>query len=440
MRRKAFTNWSGHHRCWPSDWSHPTTVDAVVDVVRRVRSAGGRIKVVGAGHSWSDIACTDGTLLQLDGLHGVLDLDRDAGTVTVAAGTRLEDLSAALDAQGFAIPSLGSISKQSVAGAISTGTHGTGVGVGSLSALVERLTLVDAKGELRELGPEAGDAFQAARVGLGSLGIIVAVTLRICPAFRLREVATAHRFDDVVERIDELSTSARHVKLWWLPHTERVVCYAWEPTTQAATWGPGATRLWTARQAADRAVNAGVFPLMLGLGRMLPTTVPVANRLTQAHYLVAGQRIGRSDLIFNLAMPPAHREMEYGLPVEKTADALRGLRGLIDAHGLRVNFIVEVRFVAADDILLSGSQGRISCQLGAYMAPCPDLARYFSLFEEMCISMGGRPHWGKEFYAPHSALRLAWPDTWDRFEAVRGRFDPEGMFENRFLRRVFSGA
>jgi L-gulono-1,4-lactone dehydrogenase len=440
MTRKAFTTWSGHHRCWPAKWGHPRTVEEVVAAVRHAAETGGRVKVVGAGHSWSDIACSDGTLLQLDGLTGILEEDRGAGTVTVAAGMRLEALNRELDARGLAMPSLGSISQQSVAGAVSTGTHGTGVGVGSLSALIERVVLVDGQGELRELGPEDGDLFQAARVGLGALGILVAVTLRVRPAFRLKEVATAYTFDEAVDQMEALSTSARHVKLWWLPHTERVVVYAWEPTDEPANWGPGATRMWAARQAADRVVNTRVFPVMLGLGRLFPGTVPAANRLTQEHYLVAGERVGRSDLIFNLAMPPVHREMEYGLPAHRASEGLRRLRGAIDSHGLRVNFIVEVRFVAADAILLSGSQGRPSCQLGAYMAECPDLPRYFGLFEEMCVAMDGRPHWGKEFYADGETLRRAWPDTWERFRAARAELDPHSVFDNAFLRRMFSDA
>ncbi len=440
MKRRSFTTWSGHHRCWPEGWARPDSVEGVVDVVARAGRLGGRVKVVGAGHSWSDIACSDGVMLQLDGLAGILAEDRGGGTVTVAAGTRLRDLNVLLDERGLAMPSLGSISEQSVAGAISTGTHGTGVEVGSLSSLVVGLTLVDGTGQLRSLTAADGDVFEAARVGLGALGVVVSVTLRVCPAFRLREVATACTFAEAVDQMESLSRQSRHVKLWWLPHTERVVVYAWEPTDAAPTWGPGASRLWRAQRAMDRAVNAAVFPAMLGLGRVFPDSVPVANRLTQEHYLVAGERIARSDLIFNLAMPPAHREMEYGLPVERAGEALERLRGLIDKNGLRVNFIVEVRFVAPDPILLSGSFGRASCQLGAYMAECPDLPKYFGLFEEMCLEMDGRPHWGKEFYADAASLRGAWPDSWERFEAVRAELDPGHLFENAFLRRVFSVA
>lgn len=438
MSRRAFTNWSRHHRCWPARWSRPDSVEAVAEALAAARAEGLRVKVVGSGHSWSDIACSDGVMLELDGLRGVMAIDRAAMTVTVAGGTTLEALNEALDSKGLALPSLGSISKQTVAGAISTGTHGTGLNIGSLSALVTALTLVDASGRVHQLSAADGDLFEAARVGLGALGVIVDVTMRVQPAFRLREVARAITFDEAVDSMDALAASARHVKLWWLPHTERVVVYAWEPTDEPATWGPGATRFWGARQAADRVVNTRVFPAMLGLGRLLPSSVPSANRMTQEHYLIERERVARSDRIFNLAMPPVHREMEYGIPAELASDGLRGVRKIIEDQGLRVNFIVEVRFVAEDSILLSGSHGRPSCQLGAYMAECADLASYFGHFEPMCLDMGGRPHWGKEFYASGEVLREVWAESWDRFVAVRASLDPEGSFDNALLRRVFS--
>ncbi len=180
-----------------------------------------------------------------------------------------------------------------------------------------------------------------------------------------------------------------------------------------------------------------VFDGLLKLGGRHPALIPWVNHGVAAAYFIDRERVGRSDRLFNVPMPPVHREMEYGIPRPQAAPTLRRLRALIERRALRVNFIVELRFVAADDLLLSGAFGRQSCQLGAYMAQAPDLDAYFKLFEAMALEIGGRPHWGKEFSASAEALRACLPRL-DDFNALRRDLDPDGLFANPFIRRIFA--
>ena len=447
---KEFANWSGVHRRRVEGWHQPSSEEEVATILDRARRSGQVVKVVGAGHSWSAAACTQGHAINLDRMDRVLEVDRARCRVRVEAGMRLQDLNARLAREGLAMRNLGSISEQSVAGAISTGTHGTGAGFGCLSTLVRGLTLMTAAGERLEITARDEELFAAARLGLGALGVVTEVELECEPAFQLAEEAVGLSFEEAADALLDKVERHEHVKLWWLPHTDRAMIYAWDRTDAPATAGPGlggALRGLVERavgggegvdlgRVADTWINANVFDGLLRLGARTPALIPRINQMISEVYFVDRRRVGRSDAVFNLAMPPVHRELEYGIPLEAAPEALRRLKALIDRRGLRVNFIVEVRFMAADDLWLSPGYGRASCQLGAYMAEAPDLLAYFTLAESLFLEYGGRPHWGKEFFASHPVLRQALPRL-DDFAALRRRLDPHGRFNNAFLRRVF---
>jgi len=424
MRR--FVNWSRTASCTPARFARPATEDELRSTLLEARAQGLRVKAVGGGHSFSDAACTDGVLVSLDALSRVLAVEQDR--VTVEAGIRLEALNDALAGRGLALGILGSIAKQSVAGAIATGTHGSGPRHGSLSSMVCGLRLMLADGSVRDLTP-GDELFDAARVGLGALGIVTRVTLRCEPAFSLEEIAAPLRFEEAVAAIPELVRKEAYVKLWWLPHTDAVQVFRYQRTQVPNSFSR--LRRWLD----DRVMNRVVFAALLAFTRLAPRLIPLANRAVRAVYFLPRRTVARSDLALTIPMPPRHEEMEYAVPLESAGEALRGLRALIDRERLRVNFVVEVRFVAADEGWMSPAFGRPTAYLGAYMARARGIERYFAAFEKMMLALGGRPHWGKQFSLDAEALRALHPNL-ARFAALRDALDPGGLFDNDFLRRV----
>ncbi|QDG53529.1 FAD-binding protein [Persicimonas caeni] len=428
--QREFCNWAGNQTCRPAGIHMPSSEAEFVELVRLVRARGQTLRVVGAGHSWSGIACTDGHLVSLDRMAEVLELDADAGTVTVEAGVRLHALVDYLLERGMALPNLGSVAEQSVAGVISTGTHGTGVGIGNLSSMVESLRLVTGTGDIVEVDRESDPAlFAAARVGLGSLGIITAVTMRCVPAFNLYERSWTLRFDEALCQMQSLVDRHDHIKFWWLPHTGRIQVFAADRTPREPT------RVKLMHRIDDSGLLKPVFAGVLGLGGRYPEMIPALNWLVAATYFADYELVDRSHRVFNLPMPPSHLEAEFGFAREDAESALEQMRALIEWDQIRVNFITEVRFVAADDIWLSPAYGRESCQLGAYIGETPQWRSYFEGVEQIAWRMGARPHWGKTFFAGAEQMREVFPH-FDDFLEVRERIDPDRVFSNAFTRRV----
>ena len=412
-----FSNWARTASCAPAAFAQPETEEEL----RRILLEAKRVKVVGGAHSWSDIACTDGVLVSLDKLCRVLSIEGDK--VTVEAGIRLQALNEALAQRGLALGVLGSIAQQSVAGAIATGTHCSGPRHGSLSSLVCGLRLMLADGSVRDLQP-GDDLFDAARVSLGALGIVTRVTLACEPAFRLEELAGPAPFEEALRGIPELVRSEPYVKLWWLPHTEVVQIFRYRRTEAASTFRA------FARWLDERVMNRLVFAALLRVSRYAPSWIPRINALVRRAYFRKTRRVARSDLALTIAMPPRHEEVEYAVPIDRAAEALRNVRALIDREKLRVNFVVELRFVKADSAWMSPAFGRDSAYLGAYMARAEGIERYFAAFEREMLALDGRPHWGKQFSAAPRHPNLA------RFSALRDALDPHRTFDNAFLQRT----
>jgi L-gulonolactone oxidase len=371
---------------------------------------------------------TDGVHVRLDRLNRVLHVDRDGGLVTTEAGIRLDALIAALGLEGLALPIVGSITTQSLAGAIATGTHGSSLRHGNLSTLVTALRIVTGRGEVIDLG-EGDERLEGARVALGALGVVTRITLRVVPRFQLAEETFSLPFDEGLRQLESLARGEEYVKLWWLPHTDRVQVFRYRRTEEATTIG------WLGRFLDAWLVNRCLFPAMLWLGACRPGWIPRLNRLVGRAYLKPRRRVGPSDRMLSLAMPPRHREMEYAVPLARGADALRGLRALIEREGLRVNFVAEVRFVKGDRGWMSPAYGRDSCHIGAYMARSPDVARYFAGAAELLRDLGGRPHWGKELALTFGEARTLWPEA-ERFCELARALDPERRFRNALLDAV----
>lgn len=401
-----------------------------MEAIGRARALGQTIKVVGSGHSFTDIACTDGRSLSIDGLDRIVSVDRDAGTVTVEAGITIARLNHELAERGLALTNLGDIDRQTIAGAVATGTHGTGAAFGGLATFIRGLEICTADGEIvRCSADEEPELFHCARVGLGALGVVTRLTLACEPAFTLRHEERPALFDNVIADLDALIDGHDHFELYWLPHTQTCSLLANDRVDEAPR-PKSAFKRWRAQVFYPNYF----FGALVSAGRVVPGAVP---RIAQ---VVAGtvgntRLVDRSDRILISTRVLRFAEMEYAIPREHAGEALTAVRDLIDDAGHRVSFPVEVRFAAPDDIPLSTAYGRATCYVAVHLARGIPNEPYFRGVEAIMDRFDGRPHWGKVHFQTAATLRPRYPE-WDRFLAVRAQVDPERIFSNDYLDRV----
>ncbi|MCW2541022.1 MAG: FAD-linked oxidoreductase [Frankiales bacterium] len=431
-RESNWTNWAGTYSVQPQRRARPGSADEVSEVIRVAAEDELSVKAVGAGHSFTDIAITRGVLVELDRLRGVLSADPSTGLVTIAAGTTLRELSPLLWQAGLALPNLGDIDAQTISGAISTGTHGTGQSFPGLAAQVRALQLVLADGRIVDCSPEhCPDLFDAARVGLGALGIITTVTLQCVPAFALRAVEAPAALEAVLEGLANTVQNTDHFEFYWFPHTKRVLTKANIRLPADTELDPvGRVKGWRD----DEFLANSTFEVVNRLTSAAPALTRRANQVA-ARALTPRQYTDRSYRVFTSNRRVRFREMEYALPRKSLAYVLSEIEAWLARSGERIGFPVEVRFTAADDIPLSTAYGRASCYIAVHQYHRRPFDRYFSAVEKIARSVQGRPHWGKLHYQSADELAPLYPRYAD-FLAVRDRVDPQRRFGNDYLRRV----
>jgi FAD-linked oxidoreductase len=424
-----WSNWAGNQSS-NARVTRPATLDEVARTVHDAASAGRRIKAVGSGHSFTAAAVATDLRVDLSALSFPPVVDLAARQVTVPAGMPLAALNALLTGHGLAMPNLGDIDAQTVAGAISTGTHGTGAAYGCLSTFVVGLTLVDGSGSVVTCSATAEpEVFAAARVGLGALGVITSVTLQCVDAFVLRADERPGRLADVLSSWESLVASNDHCEFYWFPYTDRVQVKLDNRVPDSdrplARW-----RGWLDDEFLSNTVFAGVCRV----GRAVPALVAPISAVS-ARALSARSYTARSDLVFCTPRRVRFTEMEYGVPRAALPTVFAELPRLIEALPFKVQFPVEVRFTAPDDILLSHGYGRESAYVAVHQYVGAPYEPYFRSFEALMSSLGGRPHWGKLHYRDAASLRPAYP-RFDDFLAVRDRLDPARVFANPYTEQV----
>lgn len=421
---RRWTNWGRNVRSSPSEWLTPASESEIVDLVRRAHTRKQTVRVVGAGHSWSAIAAPEQIGVSLDRHAGIVSLDGDLATVK--AGTRLKDFLRALAERGRTLPIVGSIAEQSLAGAIATGTHGSSLIHGNLASLVERMRIVDGRGEVHDL---TGDRLVASRVHLGALGVVTELAFRTCPAFLLAEVIEGIRVADVAAQLPAIARSADYVKVWWMPHTDYACVFRYERADAMPTDQPDPVRQ---RWIDDKIMHAWVFPAILRLGRIPRLTQLISPLIGKG--LVKPRRVGPSPLMLSTPYPTRHRETEAALPLAQAPEAFDRLVRMIDRDRLTVNFIAEARFVPSDPAWMSPAYGVDTCQLGAYCYGHRSDAYFASFWREM-RELKARPHWGKEMDQGLDELRALYPRI-DDFRALRDELDPDRTFASAFHTRI----
>ncbi|HET6940382.1 MAG TPA: D-arabinono-1,4-lactone oxidase [Nocardioides sp.] len=429
----TWTNWSRLETARPTREATPADPDAIAAEVRRALDAGGTVKMVGTGHSFTAVAAPEGTMLRPDALTGIVAVDREALTVTAYAGTPLKELNAALERLGLSLHNMGDIAEQTLAGAISTGTHGTGGTAAGLAAQVVGLQLVTGTGELLTATPEENaDVLDVARVGLGALGVITTITFRVEPLFVLEAVEEPFGWDEGLATYDALTEKADHVDMYWFPHTDRLQI---KQNFRRGTDLSVAKPLSRAQlMLDDRFLQNTVFGAATAVLNRVPAAIPGFNRvgarlLSNRTYSDVAHRvfIAERNVVF--------REMEYAVPREAGLDVLRECRRALDGSDLRISFPVEIRVARADDIPLSTASGRDSLYLAFHTHRDAEHRDYFALMEPILRAHDGRPHWGKVHTRTAADLAPAYP-RFDDFLAMRDRLDPQRVFANDYLRRV----
>ncbi len=425
----SWTNWAGNQVAHPVAIDRPSSEDELAGIVKQAASDGQRVKVVGSGHSFTAVALTDGRLVQLTDLGRVLAVDTDRYQVTVEAGITLERLNAELAVRGLAMPNLGDIAYQTVSGAISTSTHGTGAKLAGLAAQVVGLRIVTGDGSVLACSADENpDVLHAARVGVGALGAISTVTLQVVPAFTLHVYEEPMRLDAVLADLDAHVDGNDHFEFFWVPHTGWALTKANNRTTEAPQ-----RRSRFAEWRDDYLLENVAFGAVCRAGRLRPSLMP---RLAKA--LPSSGVVEYSDDSYRVFASPRYvhfYEMEYSVPRAACGEALQRIRRFVDDSGLRLNFPVEVRFTAPDDIPLSTGTAEPRAYLAVHVYQGMDYGPYFEGVEAIMDSYRGRPHWGKLHFQTAETLAPRYPQ-WDAFQAVRKRLDPDGRFTNGYTDRV----
>ena len=431
----TWQNWGRSASVRPQRVEFPRTVDAVQRAVNAAAASHLSVKAIGAGHSFSGIAVAPGVLLDLADLAGLIRVDAERSRATFLAGTRLHQIPRLLAPFGLAMENLGDIDRQSISGAISTGTHGTGARFSGIAAQVTGATLVTASGDLLRVDEDENpELVPAVALGLGALGILVEVTIQCVSAFVLHAVEHPEPLDEVLEGLERRVAASDHFEFYWFAHTERAMT---KTNTRLPEDAPRHPLSPVGKWIDDTLVGSGLHQLACSVARVVPATIPPINRLSVK---IWGDRefTDASSRVFATSRSVRFREMEYALPVEHVRAAFDALRALIDERGWRISFPVEVRFAAADDRWLSTAHGRATAYIAVHRYWREDPTEYFEAVEQIMLSFGGRPHWGKMHTLDATALRARYP-RFDEFTALRDRLDPERMFRNAYLDRVLGG-
>jgi L-gulonolactone oxidase len=425
----VWRNWAGDQSCAPAERLAPRTRDELAEAVASAAADERKVSVAGSGHSFTETALTGGTLVDASALSGVIDADRSSGLVKVAGGTVLSRLNEELHRLGLAMENLGDIDRQTISGAISTGTHGTGARLRNISAQVEAIELVLANGSVRELTAADAALLPAARVGIGALGAMTAVTLRCVPAFTLRRVDAPCPREEVFDAFQRRADEHDHFELFTFPYADSALVLERNRTDE-----PPTPRGRAAAFLNDVVLENWALEAISAAGKLFPRAIPSLSRL--AAFLASGSTaIDRSDRIFANERRVRFTEMEYGIPRRHGPEAARRVIEWVRSKRYPVFFPIEMRVTAGDDAFLSPSHERDTAYIAVHQYRGMEWRPYFEAVESIMDEYGGRPHWGKRHFQTAVTLAERYP-RWTDFQAARDELDPSRTFTNEYAERV----
>ncbi|MFC5470978.1 D-arabinono-1,4-lactone oxidase [Cohnella suwonensis] len=430
--RVTWKNWSGVVNASPQRVEYPENVDQAVAIVRKAAEEKRYVRIVGSGHSCTPLAASDQVLVSLDRMQGIVRIDREERTAVVWAGTKLKALGHLLHNEGLAQENLGDIDVQSIAGAISTGTHGTGTQLGNLATQVIGLTIVNGRGKVLECSETSHpDLFKALQISLGVMGIIVQVKLRLQPSYVMAFESKKMTLDEILQNLEALRQNNRHFGFFWFPYTRMCQVKLWNVTDQPAEEHKIRDFI------NDRLFENTFFGLLSELCRMFPSvsgamskltasSIPVMRKVNYSHRLLTGDRLVK----FN--------EMEYSVPAEAMADVIREIGEAKMKEKFDIHFPIECRYVARDSIWLSPAYERDSAFIAVHTYRGMPYERYFQAMEEIFLKYDGRPHWGKMHNLKSGELSKRYP-MWHEFGEARKKMDPDGLFLSPYMKALLVG-
>ncbi|WP_342318296.1 D-arabinono-1,4-lactone oxidase [Corynebacterium mayonis] len=432
--KRRFRNWSGSVLTHPSDFHYPRTIAEVSSLVSAVPN----IRPFGSAHSFSPCAAGEHHMLSLDNLNGVVKVDRERKRVRFLAGTRLHQVPKLLAPFGLALANQGDINTQSLAGAISTSTHGTGIAWTGFAGTVTGLSLVDAHGQLREYSIDTDpDLLRLVTVSLGALGVIVEVEMQCVDAFDLLAVEATADIDEVLDTWEQRTRAVDHFEAFWFPHTDKAMVKN-NTRLRPAEPAPGGEpkkRSRMTRIIEEEIVGNGAFAASLAVSRAFPKTTGFFNGVAVGAMGANTYRCPAHE-VFATPRRVRFHEMEFAVPLADGPSTVRRIRTEIDRRGWLIPFPLELRTTAADDIALSTSTGRESMYIAFHVPRAMNPQTYFPIVEAILREAGGRPHWGKMHTMTGEDLAPLYP-RFDEFCALRAEMDPQRRFSSDYLRSLF---
>jgi len=417
-----WSNWSGGQSCLPAG---RIDVASEEELVSFLKTTSGAIRPVGSGHSFSPLIPTDGHLVIIDRINGVIDYDNNTMQATLGAGSRLGDLGAQLEAVGQGMYNLPDIDRQTVAGATATGTHGTGASLKNLSAYITSLRLITPNGEVLDIDASDGDLFDAARVNVGALGVVTQITMQNRETYRLIKKEWAAPTEDILQNFDQLAASHRHFEIFPLVYSDYSLVLSIDETREPVKQVESSPEEGTSIASAMGLLSNATPAERREMFNSVATAIQPTELVDTSHKVLTNVRNGR----FN--------EMEYSVPVEAGAECLREILKTIYDEAIEVVFPLEYRYVSGDETWLSMSYGsEPHATISIHRAASQDFRPYFDRIEPIFWKYEGRPHWGKLHSLTHDDLRKLYP-RFDDFKAVRESLDPNGRLLNQHLRALF---
>jgi FAD-linked oxidoreductase len=428
---RKWSNWSGGVVCAPREIVAPKDELGLATAVRQGTAP---IRVPGAGHSFTPLNATDGTLIDLSAFQGLRSLDPDRNIAALGAATNLWAIGPLLHPHGRALKNMGDIDRQTLAGVVGTGTHGTGVTLGSLSSEVAGFRLLTANGEILPCTPtENSEMFAAGRTSMGSLGVMIEISMNVRPAYKLVERNFLLPIQELWEKLAGFVRDNRHFEFFWFPYSDVAICKTLNETSEEAPEPRSAEAMRLRGELGGG--DARTFTLINELLPYAPFALPAAHRMFSGS-MSGATKVRWSHEIFPSPRTVRFNEMEYAIPFEKGPDTIRMLVSEIRKRRINTGFPIEYRTVAADDIWLSPFYQRKTATIAVHQYFRVNTSRLFDMCESIFRSVEGRPHWGKRHTRTADELVDIYP-KFNEFRALREKLDPDGKFLNPHLRSIF---
>ncbi|MEM1325968.1 MAG: D-arabinono-1,4-lactone oxidase [Bacteroidota bacterium] len=424
-------NWAGNIRWQPTEVAYPTTEAAVQQLVFRAANDGKRIRVIGTGHSFSPVCPSEDILVSLDRFQGLVQVDQNTCQATVKAGTKLRLLGELLFQQGMAMENLGDIDVQSIAGTISTGTHGTGTAFGTISTQVIALKFVNGKGEIISCSAtNQPDLFKAAQVSLGALGIITEVTLQCVPLYKLRIDNQKEQLTDLFTNLEERLSTHRNFEFYWFPYTQFAATKTTDIVEKTEVDQVNFFNYWT-----EYVLENLTFKLLCEYANWLPSQTKSITRLIEKALPKSVTKIAHSHKVYATQRWVKFLEMEYSIPAEAYHDVWQEIQAAFKKHQFPIIFPIENRWVKGDDVYMSPAYGRDSAYIACHVYNKQDHRHYFKVLEDIFKAYDGRPHWGKMNTWTTEEVAARYP-MFEAFQKQREAHDPQGIFCSDYMQEL----